>query len=352
MIEQGSKVNRENGRFERNDRPSDSGACLPLTSNDAARSPREPPRDLGHCTIRPKSAMLFSAMSVEFGQEPLWTSNDVARALGVGVSSIKRWTDDGKLESVRTVGGHRRYRLEAIHRFASARGLDTSALPPLERIEQFEKLDTSALIAKLLVDLEAGDVESVRRVVSSHLALDEERVAFLDTIVGELLREIGEKWERGEWSVGMEHRTSYAVAEVIDRSRPPLVDGPIALLCCPPGELHSIPLNMVRIVLAWNGFRGDFLGADAPWESIRGAIDAQKPTLVLLSARNQVPFNSPEFRALAEHCLGLGIDLVIGGQWARGGASAESGVPRFRTLAGFERWLRGRFRDDRRVAQD
>jgi excisionase family DNA binding protein len=289
-------------------------------------------------------------MSVEFGQEPLWTSNEVARALGVGVSSIKRWTDDGKLESVRTVGGHRRYRLEAIHRFAAERGLDTTALPPLERVEELENLDAATVIAKLLASLGKRDVSSLRRVVSSHVALDEERVAFLDSIVGELLREIGEKWERGEWSVGMEHRASYAVAEAIDRSRPQLTEGPLAILCCPPGELHSIPLNMVRIVVEWNGFRSDFLGADVPWESIRRAIDAEKPALVLLSARNQVPFNSPEFRALAEYCVELGVEVAIGGQWARGGASAESGVPRFRTLAGFERWLRARFRDEHQTA--
>src|ERR1043166_9611056 len=41
----------------------------------------------------------------------LWTSAEVARAFRVGVSSIKRWTDEGELESVRTPGGHRRYSL-------------------------------------------------------------------------------------------------------------------------------------------------------------------------------------------------------------------------------------------------
>ncbi|MGK2859721.1 MAG: helix-turn-helix domain-containing protein [Thermoanaerobaculia bacterium] len=287
-------------------------------------------------------------MNVEFGQEPLWTSNDVARALGVGVSSIKRWTDSGKLASVRTVGGHRRYRLEAIHAFASSGGLDVSKLPPLERIEAFEQDDAASIMRRLLADLETGDVASVRRIVGAHLALDDERIAFLDTVVGELLREIGEKWERGEWSVGMEHRTSYAVAEAIDRSRPAVSAGPLATLCCPPGELHSIPLNMVRIVLEWSDFHTDFLGADVPWDSIRSAIDAKNPAMVLLSARNQVPFNAPEFRALAGHCRQLGVELVIGGQWARGGVSAESGVPRFRTLTGFDRWLRTR--DDQRMA--
>ena len=36
------------------------------------------------------------------------TTTSAARMAGVGVSSIKRWADDGKLRTVRTPGGHRR----------------------------------------------------------------------------------------------------------------------------------------------------------------------------------------------------------------------------------------------------
>ena len=62
----------------------------------------------------------------------LWSSAEAARAFRVGVSSIKRWTDDGELESVRTVGGHRRYTLLALHRFANIRKLPADLLPPLD----------------------------------------------------------------------------------------------------------------------------------------------------------------------------------------------------------------------------
>src|SRR3954447_22848974 len=62
----------------------------------------------------------------------LLTSAEAARAVRVGVSSVKRWTDEAELESVRTPGGHRRYTLRALHQFAAARRLPTDLLPPLD----------------------------------------------------------------------------------------------------------------------------------------------------------------------------------------------------------------------------
>jgi len=51
--------------------------------------------------------------------ESLLSTRDAAAYLGVGTTSIKRWTDEGVLPCVRTVGGHRRFRksdLERLHK--------------------------------------------------------------------------------------------------------------------------------------------------------------------------------------------------------------------------------------------
>lgn len=47
----------------------------------------------------------------------LMTTRSVADLLGVGVSSVKRWTDEGKLTCVRTAGGHRRFETTEVDRF-------------------------------------------------------------------------------------------------------------------------------------------------------------------------------------------------------------------------------------------
>ena len=188
--------------------------------------------------------------------ERFLTSTEKARELGVGVSSVKRWADEGKLEFVLTPGGHRRFRSAA-------------AKPPLS--------------------YQSGD--SVAALLN----------------ISDRLHRIGEQWACGEITVAEEHRQSHAIAESLDRMRTPNVDGPLCILACPPDELHELPLRMVRLVLEWRGWRTDFLGASTPWESLADAVRTTKPDLVALSARK--PIAIP---------VDLGAQVVVGGSWARG----------------------------------
>lgn len=53
--------------------------------------------------------------------DPLITVGETARRIGVSVDTIRRWTDDGVLTAVRTLGGHRRYLLSEVDRFTAER---------------------------------------------------------------------------------------------------------------------------------------------------------------------------------------------------------------------------------------
>src|SRR5687768_18525459 len=52
----------------------------------------------------------------------LLTTRDLALAMGVSESSIKRWADEGEIRAARTVGGHRRIPLPEALRFVRERG--------------------------------------------------------------------------------------------------------------------------------------------------------------------------------------------------------------------------------------
>lgn len=210
----------------------------------------------------------------------LLTSSEMAQELGVGVSSVKRWADEGKLEFVMTAGGHRRFRSAA-------------AEPP--RAEA--RFDSGRSVAALQK-------------------------------ISDRLYEIGEEWACGKITVADEHRESHAIADALDRMRTPNADGPLCILACPPGELHELPLRMVRLVLEWRGWRTDFLGASTPWDSLQHAVRTTKPDLVALSARS--PIQIP---------VKLNAQVIVGGSWARG---PGKGVLRFRSVKAFDRWLAAR----------
>src|SRR5215470_666395 len=93
----------------------------------------------------------------------LWTSAEAARAFRVGVSSVKRWTDEAELESVRTPGGHRRYTLRSLHQFASARRLPIDLLPPLDDTDRALPRPPDITLYEALV---RGDAIAVRSLVS------------------------------------------------------------------------------------------------------------------------------------------------------------------------------------------
>lgn len=273
----------------------------------------------------------------------LWTSAEVARALRVGVSSVKRWTDSGQLETAKTVGGHRRYALDSVHAFARKRGLATDDLPPIPE----EMTDVSGVLNEeetrnnFLIALEKGDADGARRIIHSGVARSADKAAFIDAIVGLTLYEIGRLWETGKWGVESEHRASYIIAEIIDRLRPENPGGPpMAVVGCPPDEWHDLPARMLRLVLEWHGWPVDFLGANVPWPSISAAVAQSSPRLLLLTARTGEAFNSFDFRRLARECTTRGTTVCSGGEWARGGTGNESPYVRFRSLSGFGRWLR------------
>lgn len=274
-----------------------------------------------------------------------WTSADVARALGVGVSSIKRWTDEGELRSIRTVGGHRRYELGALWQFARARNLTTEGLPPLDDVA----IDPSALIAPsaeelcgtLVAALRDGDSVVIRRALARHAVWDGGPASFFDRIVGRALELIGDDWAAGDATVDEEHRASAALVEWLERLRPESEPSPqLALLSCPPGELHEIPLRMARVILEWNGWSTDYLGASLPWDAFVNAIESHRPRLVLSSARSAEAFEGQGFAKIAALCHRRNTLLGIGGHWARGGVRRSDSILRFRSIRGFERWLR------------
>lgn len=49
-------------------------------------------------------------MPREISAEPMYTPAEVAAMWGVNVKTVTRWAQAGKLTSIRTLGGHRRYR--------------------------------------------------------------------------------------------------------------------------------------------------------------------------------------------------------------------------------------------------
>ena len=49
-------------------------------------------------------------------------SKEVSEILGVNISTLKRWTDSGKLDCVKTAGGHRKFTLQHVRNYYKSNG--------------------------------------------------------------------------------------------------------------------------------------------------------------------------------------------------------------------------------------
>ena len=61
------------------------------------------------------------------------TTKEVARLLHVSEATVKRWADDGRLRSDKTVGGHRRFSIQTIAHLRREQGIGQESQPPLRK---------------------------------------------------------------------------------------------------------------------------------------------------------------------------------------------------------------------------
>jgi methanogenic corrinoid protein MtbC1 len=118
------------------------------------------------------------------------------------------------------------------------------------------------------------------------------------------LHDLGDRWGRGEVSVGQEHFASNLIRSRLAGLAPGWGggQGPRALLACPPGELHDIALLSFGLVLRRSGWRVIYLGADSPMADVEHAATVLGPELVMLSASDSARFDSvrPQLVRLAQ----------------------------------------------------
>ncbi|MBT8395884.1 MAG: excisionase family DNA-binding protein [Gemmatimonadetes bacterium] len=263
------------------------------------------------------------------------TSSRVADLLGVHASTVKRWCDDGTLQSERTEGGHRRIPLADAMEAARAQDISTYldpfhpweanvwlAVTDVEERQSFDRLHNLALGW-----LTGGNPELMGRllfVVGTRP--DVPFTLFLEEGIRAFMARVGDEWQSGRLGVGEEHMASQVVMEVLLRLRPgwdnprPIQEGPgdpppVAVVGAIEGDHHHLGAQAVRVLLERDGWRVYYLGADVPVEEFGEIQRAQGATLVCISfsPKNTIPDLQRAVRVLSEfyrpeypYALGLG----------------------------------------------
>jgi excisionase family DNA binding protein len=267
--------------------------------------------------------------------KPSLTPKELAQAIGVSESSLKRWADEGMLGCVRTPGGHRRIALAEAINFI--RRTNASVVRP--DVLGFSDIsgpliggkDADCPGAALYDALYADDHLQARNVLLSAFLQGRSVAALCDGPIRYAITRIGELWEHEENGIIVEHRATDTIVQALHILRmlmpTPVSDASGALGCAPPGDPYLMPSLMAATVLAEVGFRDLNLGPETPVAILTRAIRHYRPRLVWLAASTPLSIDrlTAKVTEIQPALDEAGSTLIIGGRGVD--REALSGLP-------------------------
>lgn len=220
---------------------------------------------------------------------------ELSRRVGVTPELLRAWERRyGLLQPTRSPGGFRLYSnadeariramkqhleggksaaqaaqavlLDGAGREAPAPDLSDARAGLQQALERYDEVEANSLFDRLLATFGTDTV--------------------LVEVVLPLLRSLGVGWAEGRVTVAQEHFASSVLrGRLLGLARGwGRGTGPTAVLACPPGEQHDIPLLLFGIALREEGWRITFLGSDTPIATIESAAAAVPANAVVFAA--------------------------------------------------------------------
>jgi DNA-binding transcriptional MerR regulator len=217
---------------------------------------------------------------------------ELSRRVDVPVASLRAWEARyGLLSPDRTKGGFRLYGPDDVERVLAMRANLERGLSAAEAARQALSAShegTTPLLAEVADELDAAlsrfDETNAQAVLDRLFGSLTVHAALREVVVP-YLRELGERWQRGEISIAQEHFASnvirgrlMALARGWGRG-----SGPLAVLACAEDEQHDLPLVLFGLLVRTYGWRIAYLGADTPLPSLVQAVRELHPSAVVVS---------------------------------------------------------------------
>lgn len=255
-----------------------------------------------------------------------FTPKQIASALQVSESSVKRWCDQGVIRTDRTLGGHRRIPLEFLLEFLESTNrriinpvaIGTEELGnPTGRVSA-KRSDPATMLARFEQSLLRGSEAECRRMISSWYSANRGIASLADDLLSPAFRAVGQKWKSGDTDIYQERRGSEITLRLILELRRLLPEpngiAPLAMGGTPSGDQYQLPNHLVEMVFREQGWRTDCLGSNIPFSSLLSAARKHMPKIFWLSVSHVENSESflAEFADFAKR-LPKGIALVLGG---------------------------------------
>jgi MerR family transcriptional regulator, light-induced transcriptional regulator len=257
----------------------------------------------------------------------------VIRRTGLSADVIRAWERRyGAVTPDRSGGGQRLYSEEDVRRLvllqkATAVGHSIGEIATLD-VRSLEALsangaspsargpdDSAAMVAEAIgatEELDQGALESLlKRAV---LLLGASR--FIDSVVSDFLRQVGDRWHAGTLAPFHEHLASNTVRRVlawVTDAYELEAGSPAIVVATPAGELHELGALVVAAAAAEEGWRVVYLGADLRAADVVAATAQVGAELVALSVVYVSGDSATRELSETARALPHGTSVIVGG---------------------------------------
>lgn len=253
------------------------------------------------------------------------TSREAASLLGVSEASVKRWADSGLLPALKTAGGHRRFRPEDVARLRRNASAEEGShvlkrrfsRPLVEALAR--DFDGEALPADVLRALLAGDSEELSALlILAHLK-GLSVAAIGDALLCPAMRNVGDRWHRGELSIAQEHvatraalSASQTLRTVLGASEPRVLR---AVCCSTEDDFHELPVQLAALMLEAGGYEVINLGTSTPFYALAEAVERFQPRIACVASTILTDLDraAREYEVLRAAAGRAGAQIVLGG---------------------------------------
>ena len=260
---------------------------------------------------------------MEIGGMTTLSPRDLASAVGVSQSSIKRWVDAGLIAVSRTAGGHRRISVPEALRFVRERGMS---------IQRPELLGISELGSQAAASGSVPDWQLLNELIARH-RLDDARSAILGWYVGgasiadifdgpitHALADVGSNWEEKEDGIYREHMATSAIVSALVQLEAALpavpVYAPVAVGGSIEDDAYVIPSMMASCIFKECGFRVVNLGANTPAATFAVAVERTNASAVWIATKSPVLSmrRVNDYAQLVRKLLKKNVNVYLGGR--------------------------------------
>lgn len=248
---------------------------------------------------------------------------NLAQAIGISESSLKRWADDGQIRVMRTAGGHRRIAMAEAVRFIRELGIplvQPDALGLGKLTGTCEELQpTESCAERLFLHLRAGATEQARGLILSLYLAGHSVAAIADGPIRLAMERLGKMWKHDRAGIFIEHRATEICVQAVQHLRLLMEeqDGDLVAVGGAPGrDPYLLPTLLAAVALKNEGVQPVNLGPNTPFEALQEAVLQHRPVLVWLSVSHTEEPRKLEQGLLrfAGSLADAGVTFVLGGQ--------------------------------------